>query len=96
MGTNWLGEKNKYKQKKLRKMHSVHLMTISEVYARYEYLFYNLKVHQSRWLCVTNLFVPTILSAIRNKILNFHDAREGLSLKIDEFLAAKLIDKYVG
>jgi hypothetical protein len=62
---------------------------------KYEYLFCNQKLIEQGDGYVLPVYLYSASLPFEMRILNYHDAREGLTDKIDEF-CDKIIKKYVG
>ncbi|MCL6258044.1 toll/interleukin-1 receptor domain-containing protein [Aquiflexum sp. TKW24L] len=95
VGTNWLGKINTSLKSSERFIVCISPDYLDSKMCRYEYLFCNLKFINQGDDYVLPVYLYNADLPFEMQVLNFYDAREGLSHKIDDF-CGKLIEKYEG
>jgi len=95
LGANWLGKINTSLKNSERFIVCISPDYLDSKICRYEYLFCNHKFINQGDDYVLPVYLYSADLPFEMQVLNFYDAREGLSHKIDDF-CGKLIEKYVG
>lgn len=95
VGTNWLGKINTSLRNSERFIVCISPEYLESEMCRYEYLFCNLKFIKQGDDYVLPIYLYNASLPFEMQILNYYDAREGLTHKIDEF-CVQLTEKYVG
>lgn len=95
VGSNWLSKINASLENSERFIVCISPDYLDSKMCKYEYLFCNLKLINQGDDYVLPIYLHSASLPFEMKILNYHDAREGLEDKIDEF-CDKLTKRYVG
>jgi hypothetical protein len=93
IGANWLNKINASLEKSERFIVCISPNYIESKMCKYEYLFCNLKLINQGDDYVLPVYLNSASLPFQMQILNYHDAREGLIIKIEEF-CDRLINKY--
>jgi hypothetical protein len=94
IGTNWLSKINIGLENSERFIVCISPEYLQSKMCNYEYLFCNLKLINQGDDYVLPIYLYTATLPFQMQILNYHDAREGMPDKIDQF-CNKLIEKYI-
>jgi len=94
VGTNWLNKINTGLEQSERFIVCISPDYLESKMCKYEYLFCNLKLINQGDDYVLPLYLHSALLPFQMQILTYHDAREGLVNKVDEF-CNKIIEKYL-
>jgi hypothetical protein len=95
VGSNWLGKINTSLENSERFIVCISPDYLDSKMCKYEYLFCNLKLINQGDDYVLPIYLHSASLPFEMQILNYHDAREGLADRIDEF-CDKLTKRYVG
>ncbi|MEO5996609.1 MAG: toll/interleukin-1 receptor domain-containing protein [Chitinophagaceae bacterium] len=95
IGSNWLTKINTSLEHSERFIVCISPDYLESKMCKYEYLFCNLKLIDQGDDYVLPIYLHSASLPFQMQILNYYDAREGLTNKVDEF-CNKIIEKYVG